>query len=197
MKGVTIERDVDVWVRQEYLGRATLRDRFQHLRLRQLVDRLRGQDHGRILLAPGLLRPRHIVANGLIANEHPGLVHDEDLELGAAFRGLDLRAGAMEDVEQQRLQHVRVARHAIEVEGLEGAESQRVLSVVEDMPKLTGARPALEPLTEWPDNGSKTGERAAGGVELVDPLDSSVQAPLLGAVELIFAGAFDQHAQEG
>ena len=58
------------------------------------------------------------------------------LKRGGQLHVLDLVRGPMQDVKEERLQHVRVLLHAIEVEGLEATEGQRVLRVVEYVAEL-------------------------------------------------------------
>ena len=87
MKRLTINFPVHVRVGEEDLCRATLRHYCQHPRLLQLFDGLRRQDHRRFVLAPGLLRLHHIIANGLVLDEEPRLVEQEELG-GAKLLGI-------------------------------------------------------------------------------------------------------------
>ncbi|MEI9978200.1 MAG: hypothetical protein WDN23_04240 [Edaphobacter sp.] len=65
----------------------------------------------------------------------------------------------MQNVKQQRLQDVGVISPAIEVEGLETGEGQRILCVVEEVAELSGLGPAVQPLSERADNGCEVRQR--------------------------------------
>ncbi len=76
--------------------------------------------------------------------ENPGLVDEEGLEDVADLWVANDRVGAVEDVEEQRLQNLRIFPHALEIEALETRESDVVLGIVEQESEL----PALFPLVE-------------------------------------------------
>ena len=63
------------------------------------------------------------------------LKYGSDLPVGDDF------IGAMQDVEQQRLQKFGVLAHALEVEALEARERNRVLGIVEEKSELAAAGP--------------------------------------------------------
>ena len=67
MERFAVHIAVHLRVGEEDLGRATLGDDVQHARLLQFLDRLRGENHGGLVLAPGLLRLDDVVADGLVA----------------------------------------------------------------------------------------------------------------------------------
>ena len=67
VEGVAVNLAVHLRVGKEDFGGATLRNDREHARLLQLLERLRGQDHGGVQLPPGFLPLDHIVADGLVA----------------------------------------------------------------------------------------------------------------------------------
>ena len=141
-----VQLAVDVGVGEKDLGGAGFVDDVQHVRRRQLHHRLRSQNHRGIFLSPSFFGPDNPVADGVVLEKDPCFVNDKDFER-RGVRGLfDLGRCPLQDIEQQRLQDVRVIRPAIEVEGLEARERERVLDVVEEIAELPCLRPAVQAL---------------------------------------------------
>src|SRR5665213_2020525 len=80
MKRFAVDLGVYLRVGEENLGWAALGDNRQHSRFLKLLDGLRGEDHCRVMLAPGLLSGHDVGADGLVLDEEPSLVHQESLE---------------------------------------------------------------------------------------------------------------------
>ena len=136
MKGFFVNVAVHVRVGQEHLGRAALGNDLQHLRFLELLDRLRGQDHGGIVLAPGFLCLHDVLPDRLIADEEPCFIHQEDFEGAKLARIGDFVAGPVQNVKQQRLQDIGCIAPALKVECFKSAEGKRVLDVVEDESRI-------------------------------------------------------------
>src|ERR1700691_2701956 len=86
MKRFAVNFSVHVRVGEEDLCRATLRHYRQHPRFLKFFDGLRRKDHRRFVLAPGLLRLHHIIADRLILDEEPRLVEEEELRCAELLR---------------------------------------------------------------------------------------------------------------
>src|SRR5579863_7747997 len=119
MKRLSVNFPVHVRVGEKDLRGATLGHYSQHPRFLKLFDGLRRQNHRRSVLAPCFLRLHHIIANGLVLDEEPRLVEQEELG-GAELLGVsDLIRCAMQNVKQKRLKNFRRVIPTVEVEGLE------------------------------------------------------------------------------
>ena len=115
----------------------------------------------------------------------------------AVFCGLfDLGRCPLQHIKQQRLQDVRVVRPAIEVEGLEAGEGERVLGVVEEVAELSGLRPAMQALSQRAEDGREVGERPYLGGQLVGALDRGEQRLFILGRQLIASTGLDEHPQE-
>jgi hypothetical protein len=125
---------------------------------------------------------RVIQSRMMVLEGRSSLVDDEELERRAFSRSLDLRGRALQHVEQHRFENVRVLVPAIEVEGLEARERERVLHVVEEVAELPGLGPAVQALPERSENGREVGERPDLGGQLVHALQRSVERLLIGGV---------------
>ena len=197
MEGFAVHVAVHLRVRQKDFCRAALRDDLQHARLLQLLEGLRGEDHGGVQFSPRLLCLNDVVADGLVADEEPCFIQQEHLERGKILRVGDLIAGPVEDVKQQRLQHVGSITPSGEVEGLETAEGKRVLGVVEEKAVLPAARPAMQALFQFADDVGEVGDGALVRLQHIHALDAIPQLALLFEVQPVtLAVAFDQHTEE-
>ncbi len=157
---------------------------------------MRGEDHGRVELAPSLLGPRDPVANNALLEEDPSFVDDEELEDADVLGLLDLRRSSVQDVEQHRLEDIGVLIPATEVEGLEAREGERVLYVVEQIAELAGTRPAMETFAQRPENGREVGKRPDLAREFVDTLQRSVERFFVRGGELVASSGLDQDLEE-
>ena len=105
------------------------------------------------------------------------------LKVAKLPRIADFLRRPMEHVEQQRLQQLRRVAPAGEVEGLELAEGERVLGVVEEESVLACACPAIKPVLQFADDAGEIRERPLAGFQHVDPLDGIPQPDLFFEVE--------------
>ena len=127
---------------RKHFRRAALDGDAQQLRPLEVLTRLRGHQHARVLLPPRLERLGDVGANRGIAQEPPRLVQHEHFERAGQGRVEDRRRRPMEEIEEQRLQHQRHAVEPFEVDVLERRQGDRVLDVVEQ-PART-ARPRTQ-----------------------------------------------------
>src|SRR5580700_1298371 len=155
MKRLSVNVPVHVRVGQKYLCGATLCHYPQHPRLLKLFDGLRSKDHRRLVLAPGLLRLYHVIANRLVLDEEPRFVEQEDLEGVKVLRVSDLIRRAMQNVKQKRLKNFRRIIPAVEIERLKAFEGKRVLGVVEEEAVLSTAGPTVEAFFQLTNDVSK------------------------------------------
>src|SRR6202795_2261715 len=143
MKRLSVNFPVHVRVGEEDLCRATLGHYCQHPRFLKLFDGLRRQGHRGVVLAPGLLRLHYIIANGLVLDEEPRLIEQEELG-GAEVLGVsDLIRCPVQNVKQQWFQDFRRIVPAVEIKCLKALERKRVLGVVEEEAVLSTAGPAV------------------------------------------------------
>ena len=119
------------FARKNFVGTALDRDA-QQFRPLEVLARLRGHQHARVLLPPRLERLGHVGANRGVAQEPPRLVQHEHFERAGERRVEDRRRRPMEEVEQQRLQDQRHAVEALEVDVLKRRQRDGVLDVIED-----------------------------------------------------------------
>src|ERR1700722_19784009 len=141
MKCFPVNVTVHVRVGEKDLCGATLGHYRQHPRFLKLFDGLRRQNHCRFVLAPGLLRLNHIIANGLVLDEEPRLVEQEELGGAELLRVSDLIRCSMQDIKEQWFQDFRRIVPPVEIERLKTGERKRVLSVVEEEAVLSAASP--------------------------------------------------------
>ena len=95
--------------------------------------------------------------------------------------------GAMQDVEQQRLEKFRVLAHALEVEALEPRKRDGVLGVVEEKSELAAAGPFGEARRKaMAESVRENAERAQRRVHRIEIFDLVEELALGGGIE--FAG---------
>src|ERR1700674_411573 len=123
VKMLLVKFAVHVGVGQKDLGDAALKDHVENVGLPQFVERLCRKHERRVVLSPSLERLNDVGADAWVFQEHPGFIDEEGLEDVANLRVADDRIGPMEDVEKQRLQHLRIFPHALEIEALETRET--------------------------------------------------------------------------
>ena len=152
MKRFAVHLAVHLRVRKENLCWAALSDDLKHPAFFQFLDGLRCENHRGVQLAPCFLRLNDVIADGLVLDEQPCFIKQEDFECSQPFGASNFERSAMEDVEEQRFQHVRRVAPAAEVEGLKVRERQRVFGVVEQEPVLTFAGPPMQPLLHFADD---------------------------------------------
>ncbi len=188
MERLAVDFAVHLRVGQEDLRRATLGHDRQHPRLLKLFDGLRGQDHRRFVLAPGLLCLHHVIADGLVLDEQPRLIEQEDLEGRELLRVGNLIRGAMQNIKQQRLKDLRGIVPTVEIEGLKAGERKRVLGVIEEESVLSAARPAVQAFLQLADDVGKVRERALTRLQHVNALDRIPQPAFILEVEPVALG---------
>ena len=111
------------------------------------------------------------------------------------MRICDFIARSVQDIEEKRLQQLGCVVPTVEVEGLESAECERVFDVVEEKSVLSGARPAMETIFQFPDDLSEIAQRPLFGFENVHSLDGAIQLALFFEIQLVSL-AFDQYAKK-
>src|ERR1700676_5073891 len=200
MKRFAVNFSVHVRVGEEDLCRATLRHYRQHPRFLKFFDGLRRKDHRRFVLAPGLLRLHHIIANGLVLDEEPRLVEQEELG-GAELLGVsDLIRCSVQNIKQQWFQDFRCIVPAVEIERLKAFERKRVLSVVKQKSVLSAAGPAVEAFFQLANDVAKVRDGALVRLQYVDALDRVPQSAFLLEVQpvtlLVTLNEYSEEAEE-
>src|SRR5208283_3674092 len=171
MKCLAVNFPVHVRVGKEDLRGATLGNYRQHPRFLKLFDGLRRQNHRRFVLAPGLLRLHHIIADGLVLDEEPRLVEQEELGCAELLGVSDLIRCSMQNIKQQWFQDFRRIVPSVEIERLKAFERKRVLGVVEEEAVLSTAGPAVQAFFQLADDVPKIRNRALVRLQYVNPLD--------------------------
>src|SRR5215469_16360208 len=118
MKLAGVELPIHVGVGKEEFGRAAFDDYIEDVRAAQFVERLRGQNHGGVCFSPGLECLDNVSLNARILQEDPGFVDEESLEGRGDLAVGDDRVRAMQDVEKQGFEKLRILAQALEVEAL-------------------------------------------------------------------------------
>src|ERR1700722_1522041 len=141
MKLAAVQIAVHVGVCQEYFCGAAFDDYVEDVRALQFIKGLRREDHGGVVLAPGLEGLDDVPLNDGVLQEHPRFIDKEGLENGANLPVRDDGICAMQDVEEQRLQKFRILAHALEIEALKAGERNRIFGVVEEESELSASGP--------------------------------------------------------
>ena len=103
----------------------------------------------------------------------------------------------VQHIEQQRLQHFRRIAPSLEVEGLEVAERERVLGVVEEESILACAGPAVQPVLQLADDVGEIRDGALAGSSMYMRSMAFQSFCLFFEVQPVtLVAAFDQHAEE-
>src|SRR5580692_4531251 len=119
MKLPPVELAVHVRIGEKDLRCAALEDDVEKVGAAQVVERLRGKDHGGVVLAPSLEGFNDVPLDAGVLQEHPGFIDEEGFEDRRDSPVANHDVGTMKDVEQQRFQQFRVLAHALKVETLE------------------------------------------------------------------------------
>src|SRR5271170_4746277 len=197
MKRLSVNFPVHVRVGEEDLCRATLRHDRQHPRFLKFFDGLRRKDHRRFVLAPGLLRLHHIIANRLVLDEEPRLVEQEELRCAELLRVGDFIRCPMQNIKEQWFQDFRRIVPAVEIERLKVFERKRVLGIVEEEAVLSTAGPAVEAFFQLSNDVSKVRDCALVRLQHVDALDSVPQSAFLFEVDTVtLLVTLNEHAEE-
>src|SRR5258708_6762485 len=104
---------------------------------RDCVERI----NGGVMFAPRFEGFDDVSLNVGVLQKYPGFIDEERFENRANLAVGEDGIGAMQDVEEQRFQKLRVLAHALEVEALEAGERNRVLGVVEEKSELSATGP--------------------------------------------------------
>src|SRR5580692_2644332 len=185
MKCLPVNVTVHVRVGEEDLCRATLRHYRQHPRLLKLFDGLRRKDHRGVVLAPGLLRLHHVVANGLVLYEEPRLIEQEELGGAEVLRVGNFIRCPVQNIKQQWFQDFRRIVPTVEIERLKAFERKRVFGVVEEEAVLSTAGPAVEAFFQLANDVPKIRNRALVRLQYVNPLDRVPQSAFFFEVQTV------------
>src|SRR5208283_589690 len=197
MKRFTVNFPVHVRVGEEDLCRATLRHYRQHPRFLKFFDGLRRKDHRPFVLAPGLLRLHHIIADRLVLDEEPCLVEQEELGCAELLRVGDFIGCPMQNIKQQWFQDFRRIVPAVEIERLKTFERKSVLGVVEEEAVLSTTGPAVEAFFQLANDVPKIRNRALVRLQYVDALDRVPQSAFLLEVDTVtLLVTLNEHAEE-
>src|SRR5580700_5796242 len=183
MKRLTINFPVHIRVGEEDLCRATLRHYCQHPRFLKLFDGLGRQNHRRFVLAPGLLRLHHIIADRLVLDEEPRFVEQEELGCAELLGVSDLIRCPVQNIKQQWFQDFRRIVPAVEIERLKAFERKRVLSVVKQKSVLSTAGPAVEAFFQLTNDVAKVRDGALVRLQYVNPFNRIPEAAFLLEVQ--------------
>src|SRR5258708_1874358 len=130
MELVPVQLAIHVGIGEENLCGTGFDNHVHDVRLPQFVERLGGQNHRRVLLAPGLERLDDVAFDARISKKRPRFVDEECLEDMRDLAVGDDLIRAMEDVEQERLKNLRVLLHSLKIEALEPRKTYRVFGIV-------------------------------------------------------------------
>lgn len=104
------------------------------------------------MFAPSLLCLGDVRANSFIPYEQPCFVEKKDLERSQPLRVRDFVACPMEYIEKEGFQQLWRIAPTVKIEGLESAESECVVRVVEQKAILPGSCPAMQALFQFSHN---------------------------------------------
>src|SRR6516225_3207298 len=132
---------IHAWIGQENLGCAALDNDVEQFRSFQLIKRLRGEDHGGVMLTPGFESFGYVPLDARVPEKDPGFVDEERLERGCNLAIRDDLIRPVQDVEKQGLEKLRVPAHLLEIKALEAGKRNGVLGIVKERAKLPAANP--------------------------------------------------------
>src|SRR5229473_5223104 len=144
MELVPVQLAVHVRVGEKNLCGTGFDNHVHDVRLPQFVERLGGQNHRRVLLAPGLERLNDVAFDARISKERPRFIDKECLEDVRDLAVGDDVIRAMEDIEKKRLKKLRVLFQPLKIEALKARKTYRVFGIVEEESELPTARPFVE-----------------------------------------------------
>src|SRR5260370_12184258 len=138
-----------------------------------------------------------ISLNAGVLQKYPGFIDEERFENRGNLAVGNDGIGAMQDVEEQRLQKLRVLAHALEVEALEAGERSRVLCVGEEKSELAATGPFGEAARNvMPERVCQHAQRAERRVHRIQVFDLVEEFAFCGGVEFAGPLPLDQHFQE-
>src|SRR3984957_12726156 len=197
MKCLAVNFPVHIRVGEEDLCRATLGHYRQHPRFLKFFDGLRRQDHRGVVFAPGLLGLHYVIADGLVLDEEPRFVEQEELGCVEVLRVGNFIRCPVQNIKQQWFQDLRRIVPAGEIERLEAFERKRVLGVVEEEAVLSTACPAVEAFFQLANDVSKVRDAALVRLQHVDALDRVPEATLFLEIDPVtLLVTLNEHAEE-
>src|SRR5260370_29333246 len=117
--------------------------------------------------------------------------------MGGYFPVGDNGIGAVQDVEKQRLQKLRVLANLLEVEALEAGKRNRVFCVVKKKAELSTASPFCESIREvMPQSVREDSQGPKSRVHFVKIFDLVVKVPFDCGVEIHLTGALQENFQK-
>src|ERR1700733_11564941 len=197
MKLPAVELAIHVGIGEEDLRRAAFDDDVENVRPPELIKRLRGEHHRRVVLAPRLERFDDIALNARVLQEYPGFVDKESLEQRGDLASPDHGVRAVQDVEQQRFEKFGVLAHFLEVKALKARKGNVVFRVIKKEPELPSTGPFREPSCEvMAQRIGEHAQRAQFGIHGVKVLDLMVEVPLRCPVDLALHEDLQKQRQE-
>src|SRR5208282_2722001 len=197
MKCFPVNVTVHIRVGEKDLRGATLGHYRQHPRFLKLFDGLRRQDLRRFVLAPGLLRLHYIIANGLVLDEEPRLVEQEELGCAEPLGVGDFIRCPVQNVKEKWFQDLRCIVPAVEIERLKAFERKRVLGVVKEESVLSATSPAVEAFLQLANDVPKIRNCALVRLQYVDALDRIPQPAFFFEVQTVtLLVALNEHPKE-
>src|SRR6516225_3583489 len=171
---MAVELPVHVGVGEKDLRWATFDNYVENGRAAQLIERLRGKDHGGVCFAPRLKSLDHIFLNARRLQENPRLINEESLERRADLTVRDDGIRAVQNVKEQRFQKLGILAHSLEVETLESGKRNGVHRVVKEETELARLRPLRESrrkaVPKRISQNAQSSEERVNGVEVFDLL---------------------------
>src|SRR5580692_2873480 len=200
MKCFPVNFPVHIRVGKKDLRGATLGHYCQHPRFLKFFDGLGRQNHRRFVLAPGLLRLHHIIADRLVLDEKPSFVEQEELGCAELLGVSDLIRCPVQNIKQQWFQDFRRIVPAVEIERLKAFERKRVLSVVKQKSVLSTAGPAVEAFFQLANDVAKVRDGALVRLQYVNPFNRIPEAAFLLEVQpvtlLVTLNEYSEEAEE-
>src|SRR6266851_9197301 len=128
MELVPVQLAIHIRVGEENLRGTGFDNHVHDVRFSQLVERLGGQNHRRILLAPSLERFHDVALDSRISKKRPRFIDEECLKDVRDLAVGDDVIRAMEDVEKERLKNLWVLLHPLKIETLKARKTYRVFA---------------------------------------------------------------------
>jgi hypothetical protein len=139
----------------------------------------------------------YIIANGLVLDEEPRLIKQEELGGVEVLRVGDFIGCPVQNVKQKWFEDFLRIIPTVEIERLKALERKRVLGVVEQEAVLSTAGPAVEAFFQLTDDVSKIRNSPLARLQYVDALDRVPQSALLLEVDPItLLVALNEDAEE-
>src|ERR1700730_396103 len=185
MEVVPVQGAIHVGIGKKDFRNAGLQDHIEKFRAPQFVERLCREHHRGVVLAPGLKRFDDIFLDAGILEKYPSFIDEEGFEDLRNLFVADNRARAVQDIEEQRLQNIRVLAHLLEIEALKGGKRDGVFWIIEKKSELSAAGPFGEALRQLVRQGVR--EHAKGPqsrIHGVKILDLVIQLAFYGRTQL-------------